>query len=261
MSLFERFFAPRGQYPPCEMFTLTHFIVLAICLIGVGFAIYFTRYIKKDQILFITRLFAIVLTFLEIVKIVYNFYYECFALDFWVPLSFCSLFIYALWMSGFGKGIIKKTGETFIACGCSVAGLSFLIMPSTSLTEVPMFHFLSCYSMLYHSLMLFFGLLYLSKKIVIVSRASFKYFSVYVIIAGIVSIILNSIFDANLMFLARPYHIPIWFLEPLSKNIPILYSALILFVCILAPYFISYGLSKLFSKEKCKKKQEEINYV
>jgi len=164
-------------------------------------------------------------------------------------------------MSGFGKGIIKKTGETFIACGCSVAGLSFLIMPSTSLTEVPMFHFLSCYSMLYHSLMLFFGLLYLSKKVVIIFRKSFKYFSVYVIIAGIVSIILNSIFDANLMFLAHPYHIPIWFLEPLSENVPILYSALILFVCILAPYFISYGLSKIFNKEKCKKEQEEINYV
>ena len=79
----------------------------------------------------------------------------------WLPISFCSIFIYALWLSGYGKGKWKETGEAFIAGVSIVAGATYLLFPSTSLTIYPTWHYLCMYSMLFHTLMVYMGILYL----------------------------------------------------------------------------------------------------
>lgn len=243
------FFAPRGEFAPCGMFNVTHFIVLFICIIGIFLGLYFSYKLDNKIINKITKILAIIVTILELIKIIYNFYYKCFTLNYWFPLSFCSLFIYALWFTGFGKGKIKRVGEIFIVCGGIVSGLAFLIMPSTSLTEVPMFHYLSCYSMLFHSLMVYLGLLFLIKKIVIVRKKELIYYIIFCIITCGLAFIINLICKTNLMFLNDSYNIPIPLLKTIANNIPFLYTLIIILAYITFPYLISYGLSRLINKK------------
>ena len=72
-----------------------------------------------------------------------HLYWGYYNIDSWFPLSFCGLFIYALWICGFGKGIIKEAAQCYITCGAFFAGLAFLFIPATSLMSFPIFHYQS----------------------------------------------------------------------------------------------------------------------
>ena len=124
------FFAPEGVHPKAGIFSTAHIISLFICLLIIGAAIYFSRNISERGLTLITRVMAFVFASLEIIKIFYKFKNNAvYQLDHWLPLAFCSLFIYALWMSGYGRGIVKKLGDMYIVGGCFCGGLAFLIFP------------------------------------------------------------------------------------------------------------------------------------
>ena len=99
----EHFFAPLGAYKPAGMFTWPHIVAFIVCVLLIRGAFSVSKNIPWKSVIKITRLLAVVLTALELVKIGYNFYYGYTDLDSWLPLSYCSLFIYACWMSGYGR--------------------------------------------------------------------------------------------------------------------------------------------------------------
>ena len=177
-----QFFSPEDliHYPPCGMFSLTHIIVALLCFTVVILLCYNFKNIGKDKVIYIIRFISFGVTVLELIKIFYNFYYGYTKLINWFPLSYCSLFIFACYFAGFGKGKIKNLGFSFLTGGCIVAGTTFLIMPTTSLTLHPMFHYLSCYSMLFHSLMIFVGVISFTNGLVEFSKDSFKYYSIFI---------------------------------------------------------------------------------
>ncbi len=250
------FFSPEDfeLFPPCGMFNLTHLIVTLSCLLIVGLLIYLTMSWTHNKINKLTKTLAIVFTILELIKMGYNFYYGYLNVDSWVPLAFCSLFIYGLWCSGYGKGVVKVCGDAFITGGGIVCGFSFLIMPSTSLQLHPMFHYLSCYSMLFHSAMFFMGLLYLIHKVFIPSIKNYRYYIIFSLIFMIMAIIVNLIFKSNLMFLDNPYAIPVELVKKLGEyKLP--YMIAVILVYIIVPYFVSYGLHKLISFKKAEVKE------
>ena len=161
----------------CGMFTAPHIISLIICIIAIGVALYFARNISDSSLKKLTRIFAYVFTAMELIKIIYKFSYGYTEqLDFWFPLSFCSLFIYSLWMAGFGKGIIYKLGVSFIVGGCFMGGASFLVVPATSLMDYPIYHYLSIHSMLFHSCMVFMAILYIRKRYMDVTLKNCRYY-------------------------------------------------------------------------------------
>ena len=94
-------------------------------------------------------------------------------------VSFCSLFIYTCYLAGYGKGKIQKLGLSFLVGGCIVAGTTFILMPTTSLTLHPMFHYLSVYSMLFHSLMIFVGIITYLNGMIEMNIDCFKYYSIF----------------------------------------------------------------------------------
>ncbi len=255
------FFAKPGIYEPCGIFSLTHIIVLIFCLVLITIFSYKIRNITIKKLNLITKIIAIVIVFLETAKIVFSFINHQTNLDSWVPLYFCSMFIFATILSGYTRGWLKHLADAFIGSGGIIAGAMFLIMPSTSLTTYPMFHFLSCYSMLYHSLMVFLGIGYLLNGIVVLNKSLFIKYIIFCSFFSLIAIILNVILNTNFMFLREPYNIPLPFLKPLSEKFPILYTLLMFLSCTGGTYLIIDVIVKLINNiiKKMKKKENLSN--
>lgn len=242
-------FAPEGMYPPAGMFTAPHIISLIICLIMIAMSLKIFKNISFERLRKQTFIIAIIITILEIIKILYKFlvcHYSISNLDHWVPLYFCSIFIFASWFSLSKNNIIKNIGIGFLTCGCFTGGLTFLIMPTTSLQMVPIWHFLSLHSMSFHSLMVYLGLMYIYKGFF--NKNSFKYFSICFLIFLIPAFIMNLIFGSNLMLISRPFNMPVAFVYTIYEKVPFLYPFLTSAVYLLIPFSISYLIDKLVKK-------------
>lgn len=239
------FYAPKGRFQACGMFTLGHIVAAAACfilVIGLLFAV--RKNITEPAKSKLIRIIAIILTVLESVKILHSFIYGDLNLDAWFPLSYCGLFIFAAWMAGFGKSYIRRAGEVFIAYGCPVAGIAFLIFPTTSLMSFPIWHFFSLYSLFFHSVMIFMGVIFLKEEKPL-NYSAFKSYSGFVIIFAIPAILLNVFFGSNLMNLREPYNIPIEFLQSLYSSFPPGYTGLVLAAYMLIPIIVALISGKL----------------
>lgn len=244
-------FAPEGMYPPAGMFTIPHLVSLFICLVMIVCSILLFKNISIEQLKKQTFKIAITITILEIIKITYKFVvcdYKFTDFNHWVPLYFCSIFIFASWFSLSKNKFISRMGTAFITCGCLTGGLSFLIVPTTSLQMVPIWHFLSIHSMTFHSLMVYLGFMYIYKGFF--NKNSFKYFLICFIVFLTPSLIMNQIFHCNLMLVREPFNMPFKIVDIIYENVPWLYPLLASLVYIFVPYSISYLINKLITKIK-----------
>ncbi len=239
------FFAPNGRFEPCGMFTLPHFTAVFICiaLITIGLFLFY-RNCNDNKINVLLRSSAIALTVLEAIKISHSFIYGDLHLDAWFPLSYCGLFIFAVWMAGCGKNHLKRIGEAYITYGCIIAGICFLIFPTTSLMSFPVWHYFSLYSLFFHSLMVFTGIIFLRKEKKL-TKINFHYYGAFILCFSIPAIILNCTYGCNLMNLREPYNIPIEFLQNLYNSTPYLYTCLVLIGYLSIPIIVGATFGKI----------------
>ena len=244
-------FSAPNKDTACGMFTLPHIISLIFCIGLIALALYFSRKFSDEKIKRVTKILAFVFTIWEIAKIVFKFIIgDAQHLDHWIPLYFCSLFMFALWMCAYGRGRVYNLGSGFIVGGCIVGGFAFLVVPATSLMDFPVYHFLSIHSMLYHSSMVYLGILYIWKRKIVLNKCEFINYALFVGAFGVLSIILNLILDQNFMILTRPVNIPIEILNTLASKLPWLYTVCALLLYILLPFFANMGVQRLLKKIK-----------
>lgn len=243
-----RFFSPSGEYPPCGMFTIPHLIALVICLLLIIIGVYYSKKLKEKNIYIIIKIVAIIVALLELIKIGYKFYYGQVHLDAWFPLAYCSLFIYSTWMAGFGKGKIRKIGLSFLVGGGIIAGLAFLIFPTTSLMMHPIFHFLSIHSMIFHSLMMYVGIVCYTHKLFTFNKESYISYFLFCFIFIIMALVVNKIYGCNMMFLKEPFNIPIPLLQEIQNKMQWLYTLIIMIVYLVVPYGIVEFINKILIK-------------
>ena len=254
------FFSPESAETACGMFTLPHIISLILCLIFIGIAVYFSRNLSDTALKKITRILAYVFTAMEIIKIIYKIahgYTD--KLDYFLPISFCSLFIYCLWLCGFGKGIAYRIGSAFIVCGCFTGGLAFLFVPATSLMMHPVYHYLSIHSMLFHSAMVYLSIVYIIKAVLpIFNKNVFYTYCSFVLLASIIAIMLNILTGSNLMLLTFPVNIPIGIINTVAESIPALYTAGAVALYVILPYGVAVLMEKLITRLKNKASDKEV---
>lgn len=238
INMIKNIFASPGQFEACGMFTLPHIIATFICVMLIVTVVCVVKHYNINVNKKTTFILSVVLTVLELIKIAHSFCNGLTNPDSWVPLSFCSLFMYSSWIRTFGKGFVKECADTFTVYGCVVGGTAFLIFPATSLMSYPVWHYLSLHSLIYHSLMVIFGLIALLDKKRFEKRDMIA-FCTFVYTFSAVSIVLNSIIGSNFMALRQPYNIPIVFLQNLYKNVPWAYTLLVLFAFMLIPPVIA----------------------
>jgi len=229
------FFAPRERFVPCGMFSTDHIVASIISIVFVAIMLL----LNKKRILTFNkirtfRISAILLTILEAIKISHSFIYGDYGLDNWFPLSFCGLFILALWMAGFCKNKLKRIGEVYLAYGCPFAGVAFLIFPTTSLMLFPVWHYFSIYSLFFHSLMVYVGFSALLDEERL-DRTSYLYYLIFFTIFAVIAIILNTVFGSNLMILREPFNIPIQSLQNIYMSSQTCYTLVAIYIYLAIP--------------------------
>lgn len=244
-------FKSADEVTPCGMFSVQHFILLAITIICVSIALKYTKNMNKDEVREVIKKATIILWILEIIKIIFNIInYGASAVNKYVPLYFCSLILYAGIFSGFCKGILKKVGDVFLSTGGIIAGLTFLILPLTSLTNYPAMHFISIHSFILHGTMVYIGMLMLITKYAIIEKRDIIYYSALIVIISVIAYIVNLIFNSNLMFISQNY--PGTFIEIIYNLTGKLFPIVMVIAQATLPFYIVYGIyAKIKNKNTC----------
>ena len=155
----EMLFANPGKYEPCGLFTIDHFKLIIITILGIIIALKKTVNKSKEERKQIIKKCTIIIWIWEAIIIAFKLKTGGIRnINNYVPLYYCSLLLYAGALASFAKGKLRRTGEVFLATGGIAGGLIFILMPTTSLTTYPMFHIVSLHSFLYHGIMLYLGI-------------------------------------------------------------------------------------------------------
>lgn len=232
---------------PCGIFTPTHLVVTAFCVLALVVALYFSRNLTEKQLDRVVRIIAFPIAALECCKIVFNWVNGGLVPKHWLPLTFCSFAIYAYFMIGFGRGRVHEIGKGFMCGGGIIGGLTFLLYPMTSVAHYPMFHLLSCYSMLYHTVMMYVGIVYVQNGFYRYGKKGYLQFLQFAGPACLLALSVNvvySFFDVvencNMMFLSHPSLLPnlFPFIGTAYAAVPWVYTLGALAIYLILPYVV-----------------------
>ena len=254
------FFAKAGEYEPCGMFTMQHFELIIITILGIVFALKNTVNKTKEEIKEIIKRCTIIMWGLEIIMIIFKLCTgDVRNLNNYVPLYYCSLLLYAGLLSSFGKGTIKRIGDVFLATGGIIGGVVFIILPTTSLPSYPMLHIVSLHSFLFHGTMIYLGLLINITNYIELKATDIKYFSILVGCICVLAYIINKKFGSNLMFISQNFPgMPI----EIIYNITGKYYTLVMSLAQMTlPFYIVYGILQIVNKKKKSELKDEVEIV
>lgn len=244
-------FAKIGEYEPCGIFTIGHLVLIIITVIGIIIAL---KCSQKKDVYNIIKSITLIIYILEIITIIFNVKQNSFsAVNTYLPLYYCSVLLYSGILSSFGKGTLKRVGDVSLATGSIIGGIIFIIYPSTSLPMYPAFHFLSIHSFLFHGMMIYLGILINKTRYIELEKKDIKYFASLIGCMSIVALIINKLFDGNLMFISNNFPgTPIEIIYKITKG-GFLYSLIMIIAQMTIPFYISYYFIKKISQQKEKK--------
>ena len=209
-----RFFAPPGVYAPCGTYTVGHLVLFLLTLCTLALALWRARHLSPEAVRRRVLVIGIWLWVLEICKIAFVLLVvRSGNPNEFVPLYFCSMVLYAAPLSAKGRGKWRTVGDVFLTSGGIVAGLGFLLFPTTSLPRYPFFHFISWHSFFLHGAMAYLGILLLWRGGVRLqkSHASYAFWPISAMCA--LAYLFNTLWDmthpdlavANLMFISKDF--------------------------------------------------------
>lgn len=234
------------------IFSVWHFIFLLIFVGLLVVALFCCRNITDRQVQKILWWSAIIVTAVEIVKIALRIA-KGGGTDTWIPLYYCSLFLYAIWMTRSKKEWLSRMGYSYITMGGILGACLFTLYPSTSLAIYPALHPASLHSLLYHWLMAFVGVLILWKKqFEPKARDALLYF-VFVFAACVVGYFINEWVHSNCMFLHNAFKLPVF--DALLQYSHAAYMLVVALAQTVGMYWLNFGLYILIKKQ-CKGKEK-----
>lgn len=106
------FLAKPGQYDACGIFTIQHFILVSITVIGIIIALKLT--VNKCDVKKVIKRCTIFIWIFEFVIIAFKISVAGIKnVNNYVPLYYCSILLYAGILSSFGNGRLKRIGDVF----------------------------------------------------------------------------------------------------------------------------------------------------
>lgn len=249
LRLVNKMFKKAGVNPPAGLFSLSHFgLLIFFGAIAIIFFI-FTKKWKKDKMLTFFKVYSLILFALEILKIIWNianYGFNVLTLNRFLPLYYCSIFLYAFILLSWTKSIVQKASMTWMIYGGLIAGVSFLIYPSSSLLEYPFYHFLSLHSIMFHASLVLVSILLLRHEFYEPSTRDFLPFVYFSLLFMITALLVNKIWGTNLMFLETPLAIgPFIWLNNLS---PIIFQIFIFLAQLFLPFVFTHWIFLFFSR-------------
>lgn len=242
-------FKKEGFAEPAGLFSLSH---LGLVLFFGTLAVLFyalTKKWTKAQVMRFFKIYSLVLIALEIFKIIWNivnYGTSAESLNRFIPLYYCSIFLYAFVIVAFTKGKIQKAAYTWIMYGGLASGLAFLIYPSSSLLFYPFYHFLCLHSILFHMNFILIGFLIFRHELYTPNVKDFWYFVSFSLIFMSLAVILNKVLGTNLMFFEKP--LAILPFETLNEWSPLFFQSLIFILQLFGPFIGTHFVFYLFSR-------------
>lgn len=234
-------FKEAGVNPPAGMFSWGHLILLTFFgVLAMGFYHFSRSWTRKKTVHFF-KIFSLVLFALEIFKIVWNvstYGINIIALNRFIPLYYCSIFLYAFILLSWGRGKIAHASLVWMTYGGLIAGVAFLLYPSSSLLEYPFFHFLSIHSIFFHMSLVLISLMILRGNFYEPNKKDFMPFVYFSLLFMGLAFIINKLVGTNLMFLGTPIAIApfIW----LNNQSPVLFEFVMFYAQLFLPFLFSH---------------------
>ena len=237
----------REQVP--GIFSVWHFVFIGIFAALVAAGLYLCRNLTGEQTQKLLFWIAIGVSVVEVIKITLRVLKES-GTDSWIPLYYCSLFIYAVWMSRSKVEWLSRMGYAYMTMGGILAACLFTLYPSTSLALYPAWHPASLHSLLYHTVMAFTGLLILWKKQYVPRAKDGILYAAFVLLACVIGFFINEWVHSNCMFLHYAFKLPI--LDDLLEFSHPLYILVVVLAQAAGMFWANFGLYRLFTKGKNK---------
>ncbi len=231
----------------CGLYNGLHWITIALFGVLMAVLILVSRPMTRkgaDRMIFWLGLTA---TILEIIKIARRMYLGK-GPDTWIPLYFCSLFIFSVWLVRFKSDFLRRMGYAFISMGGFLASILFTFYPSTSLAIYPLISFASIHSFLYHLIMCYCGALALWKGLYRPEIRDWLGYFVFIASACVLGVFCNEKLGSNCMFLDHPFGLPV--LQPIRDYSHGLYMIIVAFGQGFLMFWLNFGLYRLVIKQK-----------
>ncbi len=230
----------------CGLFNIEHLISI-ICFIALLlFFLFLSRKMTDKGFKICHIVVAIAVTVAEIIKVTLKVSAGR-GPDDWLPLYYCSLFIFAIWLSLLKNKTLSAVGYSYITMGGILAGTLFTLYPSTSLGMYPFFHPSCFHSFFYHLTMVYFGILLIWKKKYQPNPKHFIHYLSFILIACVPSYFFNEWLGSNCMFLHNAFGLPI--LNDVLQFSHPLYMIVIIIAQTFGIYWVSYGIYSLIRRK------------
>lgn len=235
------------------LWTVQHllFFLCAMGLLWLLFFLYHRFWKQKEKGVLIV--FSSLLWGLEVIKICYVIFYlhDGKVINDWVPLYFCSLTLYASLLSAYGKGAIRRLGDSFLFYGGIVSGFAFLCYPSSSLAIYPLLSFRTLHSLVYHVISVFLGVMIAWDGYFKPQHKDILSYLIFTYSFALIAYIVNLLCNSNFMFIREPWSIvPLQWIE---KVVGPLYPFVIATGQNIGTFYISFGLYQFVKKVRQKK--------
>ena len=192
---------------------VAQYLYLAVSIVLLIFLLIYFRKSSKAKVLKIIRIISIFLVLFYLGKTtwesIYDIKFEGSFNKWLLPFDACSMIMLAGMISSFAKGKIKKYSDAWIATGSIVGGIATMVHLN-AFKYYPFFSFGAFYSMIWHFLMVFIGLILIVTKYVEISyKTVIKGFAFHFGVS-IVVILIDFIFDFDFMMYKHLGGIPIF---------------------------------------------------
>jgi len=172
-----------------------------------------------------------------------------------LPLDTCSFIMLAGPIAGFCKGKIKKYAESWLATGCIIGGLANMLFLN-GLKYYPFLSFGAFYSMIWHFVMVFIGLLLIVTNYVDIDYSTIIKGYIFHVIVSLVVIPIDFIFKFDFMLYRELGGVP--FFEGIASKLTEAHLQFLNPILMLVLYFIAFniifliplGIKKLINKTK-----------
>ena len=217
-------------------------------IILMTFLLIFLRKISKEKVLKIIRVIGIFMILFYICKTTWESIYDIKLSGSFntglLPFDTCSIIMLACLFAGFGKGKIKKMAECWLTTGSIVGGIGAMLYLN-AFKYYPFFSFGAFYSMIWHFLMVFIGIL-----LIVTDYVELKYENVLLgflfhLLISLIIIPIDFIFDFDFMLYLNLGGIPIF--EDIATNFTQMNMQIINPLMMLILYFIAFNIIYIFS--------------
>lgn len=244
------FFSPKNKETALGMYTPLYFITLAVFIILIIVALFLTRKLKHENVKNIITASGIFMWLTEFGKMIFvGITYGIDEIEF-IPLYYCSMFMYACVFFNFKNLHFKNAALSFFFFGGIIGATAFFAYPSAVIPNYHLFHYMTIRTFIYHSLMIYIGFLIIITGFYKPSIKHFKEYSIFMGITFICAYILNLIEGTNLMYISKPLGLEIS--KIIYNAVPNLYPFLFAILQLIVPFFVSYGFYNLFLLYKTK---------